>query len=154
MRTPITHASPQHEPERILTNNSLIPDPRVSCFTHCGDFLWRPGEWRLLVPPIQLYRFAEADDRSGDSAAATVGRPQPDRSLEIRHIFAAPAQEAQILDPFDGGTDIAIDSSHCLSAFAGSEVPSSPQLNHMIVLAASSWRSRTIRHSAETLPAG
>jgi hypothetical protein len=34
------------------------------------------------------YRFAEADDRSGDSAAPTVGRPQPDRSLEIAAYLA------------------------------------------------------------------
>jgi len=32
------------------------------------------GEWRLLEPPKQLYRFAEADDRSGDSPAPTVDR--------------------------------------------------------------------------------
>ena len=40
------------------------------------------GEWRLFGPPKQLYRFAEADDHSDDSAAPTVDRPQPDRSLE------------------------------------------------------------------------
>jgi hypothetical protein len=39
------------------------------------------GEWRLLEPPKQLYRFAETDDRPGDSAAPTIDRPQPDRSL-------------------------------------------------------------------------
>ena len=35
---------------------------------------FRAGEWRLLEPPKQLYRFAEADDRSGDSPAPTVDR--------------------------------------------------------------------------------
>src|SRR5262249_59003734 len=44
--------------------------------------LYFGGEWRLLGPPKQLYRFAEADDRSDDSAAPTVDRPQPDPSLE------------------------------------------------------------------------
>ena len=38
------------------------------------------GEWRLLERQKQLYRFAEADDRSDNSAAPTVDRPQPDRS--------------------------------------------------------------------------
>jgi len=46
------------------------------------------GEWRLLVPPKQLYRFAEADDRSGGSAAPTVDRPQPDRSRETAAYLA------------------------------------------------------------------
>jgi hypothetical protein len=46
------------------------------------------GEWRLLVPPKQLYRFAEADDRSGGSAAPTVDRPQPDRSLDTAAYLA------------------------------------------------------------------
>ena len=46
------------------------------------------GEWRLLVPPKQLYRFAEADDRSGDSPAPTVDRPQPDRSLKTAAYLA------------------------------------------------------------------
>jgi hypothetical protein len=46
------------------------------------------GEWRLLVPPKQLYRFAEADDRSDGSAAPTVDRPEPDRSLETAACLA------------------------------------------------------------------
>ena len=46
------------------------------------------GEWRLLEPPKQLYRFAEADDRSGGSAAPTVDRLQPDRSLETAAFLA------------------------------------------------------------------
>ena len=46
------------------------------------------GEWRLLEPLKQLYRFAEADDRSGDSAAPTIDRPQPDRSLETAAYLA------------------------------------------------------------------
>src|SRR6516165_5320038 len=46
------------------------------------------GEWRLLEPPKQLYRFAEADDRSGDSPAPTVDRPQPDRSLKAAAYLA------------------------------------------------------------------
>jgi len=46
------------------------------------------GEWRLVEPPKQLFRFAEADDRSGDSAASTIDRPQPDRSLETAAYLA------------------------------------------------------------------
>ena len=49
---------------------------------------FRAGEWRLLEPPKQLYRFAEADDRSGGSAAPTVDRPQPDRSLKTAAYLA------------------------------------------------------------------
>jgi hypothetical protein len=46
-------------------------------------------EWRLLEPPKQLYRFSEADDRSGDSAAApTIDPPQPDRSHEAAAYLA------------------------------------------------------------------
>ena len=44
---------------------------------------------RLLEPPKQLYRFSEADDRSGDSAAApTIDPPQPDRSHEAAAYLA------------------------------------------------------------------
>src|SRR5262249_23110083 len=46
------------------------------------------GEWPLLEPPKLLYRFAEADDRFGDSAAPTVGRPQHDRSLDTAAYLA------------------------------------------------------------------
>jgi hypothetical protein len=46
------------------------------------------GTWRLLEPPKQLYRFAEVDDRSGDSAAPTIDRPRPDRSLETAAYLA------------------------------------------------------------------
>ena len=45
-------------------------------------------ERRLLEPPKQLYRFTEADDRSGDSPAPTVDRPQPDRSLKTAAYLA------------------------------------------------------------------
>jgi hypothetical protein len=45
---------------------------------------WGPSFRRVSGGSLcrQLYRFAEADDRSGGSAAPTVDRPQPDRSLE------------------------------------------------------------------------
>ena len=46
------------------------------------------GEWLLREPPKQLYRFGEADDRSGDSPAPTVDRPQPDRSLKTAAYLA------------------------------------------------------------------
>jgi len=49
--------------------------------TAWGAFI-SAGEWRLLEPQKQLYRFTEADDRSGDSAAPIIDRPQPDRSFE------------------------------------------------------------------------
>ena len=35
------------------------------------------GQWRLLEPPKQLYRFAEADDRSGDSPRRLSIDPNP-----------------------------------------------------------------------------
>jgi len=53
--------------------------------TAWGAFI-SAGEWRLLEPQKQLYRFTEADDRSGDSAAPIIvraiigpGRPPPAR---------------------------------------------------------------------------
>jgi hypothetical protein len=39
------------------------PSPRSRAF---GD------EWRVIDPPQQLYRFAEADDRSDDTVAPTL----------------------------------------------------------------------------------
>ena len=41
----------------------------------------------LLGPPKHLYRFAEADDHLDDTAAPTVDRPHPDRSLEPTFIW-------------------------------------------------------------------
>src|SRR5262249_14228431 len=46
-----------------------------------------PTAW-APEPPKLLYRFAEADDRLGGSAPLTVGRPQPDRSLETAAYLA------------------------------------------------------------------
>jgi len=46
------------------------------------------GEWCSLSPPKQLYRFAEADDRSDNSSAPTFDRPQPDRSVETAAYLA------------------------------------------------------------------
>jgi hypothetical protein len=58
---------------------------RFSC--RVGAFI-SAGEWLLREPPKQLYRFGEADDRSGDSPAPTVDRPQPDRSLKTAAYLA------------------------------------------------------------------
>jgi hypothetical protein len=46
-----------------------------------GTFI-SAGEWRLLEPQNQLYRFTETDDRSGDYAALIIDRSQPGRNLE------------------------------------------------------------------------
>jgi hypothetical protein len=65
-----------------------ISVPRcLATINSVGAFI-SAGEWRLLEPPKQLYRFAEADDRSGDSAAPPIDRPQPDRSLETAAYLA------------------------------------------------------------------
>jgi hypothetical protein len=45
-------------------------------------------EWRLLKPPQQLYRFAEADDCSDDTPHRRVDRPQLGRSLETAAYLA------------------------------------------------------------------
>jgi hypothetical protein len=48
--------------------------------------------------------------------AAHDGRMQHSVTREVGDVFAAPAQEAEILDPLDWGTDIAVDEGHDLSA--------------------------------------
>jgi hypothetical protein len=44
--------------------------------------------------------------------AAQNGRMQHPLAHEVGHIFAAPAQEPQILDPLYRGADIAVDEGH------------------------------------------
>jgi hypothetical protein len=81
------------------------------------------GEWRLLERQKQLYRFAEADDRSGDFTAPTLIGPNPTeaskplpirRGTEISNPFpssaesganhgAAEATWARIRDPKQNG---------------------------------------------------
>src|SRR6516164_797045 len=76
-------------PDSLLEGNGFeISVPRwLATANSVGAFI-SVGEWRLLEPPKQLFRFAEADDRSGDSAASTIDRPQPDRSLETAAYLA------------------------------------------------------------------
>jgi len=45
-------------------------------------------EWRPFDPPQQLYRFAEADDCSDDTAAPTVDRIQIGRTTETARYLA------------------------------------------------------------------
>jgi len=47
--------------------------------------------------------------------AAQDRRMQHSLAHEVSNVFAAPAQEAQILDPLDWSTDIAVDGGHDLS---------------------------------------
>src|SRR5215472_13012762 len=63
-------------------NGFEISVPRYFATANSVGAFISAGQWRFLEPPKQLYRFAEADDPSGDSAAPTVDRPQPDRSLK------------------------------------------------------------------------
>jgi hypothetical protein len=49
-----------------------------------------------------------------DRAAQDGGMQHP-LAREVGNIFAAPAQEAQILDAFDRGSNVSIDSGHDLS---------------------------------------
>jgi hypothetical protein len=58
------------KPATELEHRCLSPPP-----TAWAAFIG--GELRLLEPPKQLYRFAEAHDRSDDTAGPTVDRPQP-----------------------------------------------------------------------------
>jgi hypothetical protein len=70
-------------------NGFEISVPRCLATANSVDAFNSAGEWRLLEPPKQLYRFSEAPDRSGDSAAApTIDRPQPDRSHEAAAYLA------------------------------------------------------------------
>lgn len=48
--------------------------------------------------------------------AAQDRRVQHSVTREVGDVFAAPAQEAEILDSLDWGTDIAVDEGHDLSA--------------------------------------
>ena len=77
------------ETDCLLEGDGIeISVPRcLAAANSVGTFI-SAGEWRLLAPPKQLYRFAEADDRSGDSPAPTVDRPQPDRSLKTAAYLA------------------------------------------------------------------
>src|SRR5215510_2878760 len=69
-------------------NGFEISVPRCRATANSVGAFISADEWRLLEPPKLLYRFAEADDRSGDSAAPTVGRPQHDRSLDTAAYLA------------------------------------------------------------------
>src|SRR6516162_3022053 len=70
-------------------NGFEISVPRCLATANSVGALNSADEWRLLEPPKQFYRFSEADDRSGDSAAApTIDRPQPDRSQEAAAYLA------------------------------------------------------------------
>ena len=69
-------------------NGFEISVPRCRATANSVGAFISADEWRLLEPPKLLYRFAEADDRSGDSPEPTVGRPQPDRSLETAAYLA------------------------------------------------------------------
>ena len=68
------------------------------------------GEWRLLERQKQLYRFAEADDRSGDFTAPTlmIG-PNPteaSKPLPIR-------RGTEISNPFPSSGESANPSNRC-----------------------------------------
>src|SRR6516162_10650367 len=68
-------------------NGFEISVPRcLATANSVGTFI-SAGKWRLVEPP-KHYRFAEADDRSGDFPAPTVDRPQPDRSLKTAAYLA------------------------------------------------------------------
>jgi hypothetical protein len=62
-------------------NGFEISVPRCLAIANSVSAFISAGEWRLLESQKQLYRFT-ADDRSDDSAAPIIDRPQPDRSLE------------------------------------------------------------------------
>ena len=77
-----------YEPLFAEGNGFEISVPRCRATANSVGAFISADEWRLLEPPKLLYRFAEADDRSGDSPEPTVGRPQPDRSLETAAYLA------------------------------------------------------------------
>ena len=85
---------PAHRPRFVADpplegNGFEISVPRCLATANSVDAFNSAGEWRLLEPPKQLYRFSEAPDRSGDSAAApTIDPPQPDRSHEAAAYLA------------------------------------------------------------------
>ena len=66
---------------------AAVDAPTPHTANSVGAFI-SAGKWRLLEPQKQLYRFTEADDRSGDSAAPIIDRLQPDRSLETAAYLA------------------------------------------------------------------
>ena len=70
-------------------NGFEISVPRCLATANSVGAFISARQWRLLEPPKQFYRFSEADDRSGDSAAApTIDPPQPDRSHEAAAYLA------------------------------------------------------------------
>ena len=87
---PEQRAAPRYgsSPDSPLEGNGFeISVPRcLATANSVGTFISASG--LLREPPKQLYRFGEADDRSGDSPAPTVDRPQPDRSLKTAAYLA------------------------------------------------------------------
>jgi len=81
--------NPRDADSPLEGNGFEISVPRCLATANSVGALNSADEWRLLEPPKQFYRFSEADDRSGDSAAApTIDRPQPDRSQEAAAYLA------------------------------------------------------------------
>ena len=75
--------------DSLLEGNGFeISVPRCLATANSVGAFISADERRLLEPPKQLYRFTEADDRSGDSAAPIIDRRQPDRSLETAAYLA------------------------------------------------------------------
>ena len=65
-------------PDSPLEENGFeISVPRCLATANSVGVFISSGQWRLLEPPKQLYRFAEADDRSGDSPRRLSIDPNP-----------------------------------------------------------------------------
>jgi len=88
-------------PDSPLEENGFeISVPRCLATANSVGAFISADERRLLEPPKQLYRFTEADDRSGDSAARTSIGPNPIeasktpiwRGTEISNPFSSSAE--------------------------------------------------------------